>query len=173
MTPEQRFEENCPLVGFIFQKHFKRYTGTQYHEDLMQEGYLALWRACLTFNESLGYQFSTYAGTSIRFGMNSFLRKENKVSNRTVSIYDIIAEDGEGEELYLIDALSATPDISFTKEIVDLCIRELCELDQKIVQAILSEHTQKETADMCNTSQSTVSRCLRRFRKLIAKEMEN
>lgn len=173
MTPEQRFEENCPLIGFIFQKHFKQYMGTKYHEDLMQEGYLALWRACLTFNESLGYQFSTYAGTSIRFGMNSFLRKENKVSNKTVSIYDVIAENGEGEELYLIDALSTATESSFTKETVDLCIRELCELDQKIVQAILSEHTQKETADMCNTSQSTVSRCLRRFRKLVAKEIEN
>lgn len=173
MEPGKRFEENMPLVGFIFQKHFKRYVGTQYHEDLMQEGYLALWRACLAFNENLGYQFSTYAGTSIRFAMNSFLRKENKVSNRTVSIYDIIAEDGEGEEICIIDALSTAPDINFTKETVDLCIRELCDLDQKIVQAILSEHTQKETADMCNTSQSTVRRCLSRFRKLVAKEVEN
>lgn len=173
MAPEQRFEENCPLVGFIFQKHFKRYMGTQYQEDLMQEGYLALWRACLTFNESLGYRFSTYAGSSIRFGMSSFLRKENKVSNRTVSIYDVIAEDGEGEELYLIDALSTTKENTFTKEIVEMCIRKLSDPEQVIVRFLLGEHTQKETAVLCNISQSNVSRCLHKLRKLVAKEMEN
>ena len=173
MTPEQRFKENTSLVGFMLNKHFKQYIGTRYHEDLMQEGNLALWRACLTFNEALGYQFSTYAGASIRFGMNSFLRKENRVINNVVSLYDVIAENGEGEEVCIIDALSNAPEVNFTKEIVEMCVREMSDSEQVIVRLLLSKHTQKETAVLCNISQSTVSRCIRKFRNIVAKEIEN
>lgn len=172
MTPEQRFKENTALVGFISQKHFKCYMGTQRHEDIMQEGYLALWRSCCKFDENLGFQFSTYAGNSIRYAMQKFLRKENKAYEKTVSIDTVIAEDGEGSEVCIIDTLFVMPEDRGTESLVEFCISLLEEFDQQIVRVLLEQHTQQETATICNTSQASVSRCLAKFRKIVLEEMK-
>lgn len=172
MIPEKRFEENMPLVGFVLQKHFKQYLGSSCHEDLMQEGYLALWRSCQKFDEDLGYQFSSYATNSIRYAMLNYLRKENKVREKLVSIYEVVADNGEGEELRIVDTLFVMPEDGATENLLEYCIRQLEEFDQVIVKVLLKDHTQQETAEICRTSQATVSRCLAKLRKTVLGELK-
>lgn len=43
-------------------------------EDLLQEGYIGLWKACLTFDKDKGYQFSTYACKCIDSQIRTMLR---------------------------------------------------------------------------------------------------
>lgn len=172
MDPNKRFEENMSLVGFIFQKHFKNPEYAKHHDDLMQEGYIALWRSCCQFNESLGFQFSTYAGNAIRYAMQNYLKKENKVCDRLVSIDTVIAEDGEGSEICLIDTLFVMPEDRSIENLVEFCISLMEEFDQHVVRVLLENHTQIETASICNTSQASVSRCLAKLRKIILEELK-
>ena len=172
MDSNKRFEENMSLVGFVLQKHFKSQLGTPNHDDLMQEGFIALWRACQTFNEKLGYQFSTYAAKAIFYAMNNYLTKESKVQERLVSMDTVIAEDGEGSEVCLIDTLFVLPEDKSIESLIEFCIGLLTTVDQEIIRVLLDHHTQNETAKICNTSQSSVSRCLRRLRKMITEELK-
>ena len=172
MTPEQRFEENMPLVGFVMQKHFKSQLGTPNHDDLMQEGFIALWRACQTFDETLGCQLSTYAVKAILYAMAGYLKRESRVQERVISMDTVIAEDGEGSEVCLIDTLFVLPEDKSIENLIEFCIGLLKTVDQKIIRVLLDHHTQDETAKICNTSQTTVSRCLKRLRKILLEELK-
>ena len=138
----------------------------------MQEGYLALWRSCLRFREDLGYHFSTYAGAAIRYAMSDFLRKEHSESEKIVSVYEVIADNGEGEELHLIDTLSVPPEDGYVDNLLEYCMKQLKKSDQKIIKSLLNDHTQQETAVLCLTSQASVSRCLAKFRKIVTEELK-
>lgn len=172
MDPNKRFEENMPLVGFIFQKHFKSCEHTQYHDDMMQEGYIALWRCCCQFNESLGFQFSTYAGNSIRHAMQSYLMKEAKATGKILSIDTVIAEDGEGGEICIVDTLFVLPEDRSIENLVEFCLGLMGDLDRQVVRVLMEHHTQQETAEICNISQASVSRCLAKFRKIVLEELK-
>lgn len=74
MTPEELFQKNLNLVYHTYHRYFKRLGLGSHYDDLIQEGMLGLWRACLDFDESLGYAFSTYAVATIRGAMNRYRR---------------------------------------------------------------------------------------------------
>lgn len=67
------FDSNVNLVYAVFNKSFYMYR--DYEEDLIQEGLMGLWKACRTFDASLGFEFSTYAVKVIRNEMGMFIRK--------------------------------------------------------------------------------------------------
>lgn len=72
MTPQERFEANKPLVYSAIKKRFIQY---QFDEDIMQEGMLGLWKACLTFKQGYG-AFSTYAYPCILNAIGMQFRKK-------------------------------------------------------------------------------------------------
>lgn len=43
-------------------------------DDIMQQGYLGLWEACIKFDESKGFEFSTYACAMITGRIRTFIR---------------------------------------------------------------------------------------------------
>lgn len=172
MEPNKRFEENMSLVGFIFQKYFKSYENSSSHDDLMQEGYIALWKACCRFKEELGYQFSSYAGKAVQNAMKDYLRKENKFDDRVIPIDTVIAEDGEGSELCVIDTLFVLPEDNSAESFLEFCLTKLGKSEQRLIRVLLQYHTQQETAEICHTSQASVSRCLAKLRKIILEELK-
>lgn len=56
-----KFRENIKLANYVAAKFSVPYDAALDKEDLFQEAYLGLWKACLRFDESKGYEFSTYA----------------------------------------------------------------------------------------------------------------
>lgn len=85
------FEENRGLVYDVFNKS---YQSVRYLEDdLIQEGMIALWKACTDYDENKGIEFSTYATICISNAMGMFMRKENRISQRCVSLEDTIGPD--------------------------------------------------------------------------------
>lgn len=91
MSPEQLFTENQKLVPFVYRKYytyFRTMCPEYMAEDLLQEGYLELWRLCQNFNPDLGNQFSTYAVPCIKGAMTKFVRKNAFVIRLPRSIWE-------------------------------------------------------------------------------------
>lgn len=84
---EKLFKDNVKLVGFVITKYFRRIieNGIREREDLLQEGYIGLWRACKRFDPDRGVEFSTFAVSHIRGSIQRNLRDNNFVkTSRTI-----------------------------------------------------------------------------------------
>ena len=68
ITEEQRerFLNNQNLSAFVFHKEFSEFKN--YQEDIIQEGYKALWKCCIQYDANKNTKFSTYAFISIKTG---------------------------------------------------------------------------------------------------------
>lgn len=75
MTSKELFEQNQQLVPFVYWKYFSKFI--ELKDDLISEGYLALWKACLNFDESKGVAFSTYAVPMVWGQMKRYLREKS------------------------------------------------------------------------------------------------
>ena len=82
---KNEFEENMALVVNIYNKRFGHLAWLK--DDLLQCGYMGLFKACQTFNAAKGYQFSTYAARCIINAMLMFLRKENSHIKNDINFY--------------------------------------------------------------------------------------
>lgn len=71
------FRENIRLANHIAYKIPEPLDSSIDKEDLLQEGYIGLWKACLNFDESRGFEFSTYAYPMIKGEIYRFLRDTN------------------------------------------------------------------------------------------------
>lgn len=165
---EQQFEKNKNLVYYVYYHRFSSNSKNNlYKEDIIQEGMLALWKACLNFNEKRNANFSTYAVLVIYHSMLSFVtRKLNKHYN-TVSIESVVAEDKDGNELCLCDTL-ISPDAYSEKDMIAVINKILesfptCYKD--IVEKIIKGYTQNEIGNILNMSQAQVSRKLKKFKE--------
>lgn len=62
----QRFSSNLKLVYDILYKTSQPKDSSIDREDLLQEGYKGLWEACMQYDASKGFTFSTYAAAMIK-----------------------------------------------------------------------------------------------------------
>lgn len=166
---EKRFQSNKSFVPFVYHKWFNNYSSWQ--EDLFQEGYLALWKACCKFKEDNAMiKFSTYAINSVYFRLLNYCRKFIIKTSNVVSLDAFcVSETPEGDSLYLIDVISDEQDLD-TKYLIENCMNQLSDREQKIILDIMAGYGQEEIAKRRHISQSFVSRRLIKFRHLIEKE---
>ncbi len=167
MSLEERFYANQKLVYLIYHRSFQNYSN--YEEDLIQEGMLGLWKSCLSFREDNGTAFSTYACVAIQRQMWGFIKQTVIKHQSCVSLETVIAENSDGDEITLSDALGQSDNI-FTQCIVEDCIQQLLPRERRIIHLLIKGKTQNAIADICGISQSTVSRCLIKFKSIYTKE---
>ena len=167
MTDTERFQKNCSLVGYVYQKEFAMYES--YAADLIQEGNLALWKACKTYDESRGTTFSTFAYAVIRNAMRVY---KTRVIEKHSGILSLDSPAGsENSEVTLKDILYAAEDNS-AKYLIEVCLAKTPAKDQLILKRLMQGYTQEEIAHTYHMAQSTVSKCLNRFKKLLLEEQE-
>lgn len=65
------YDKNENLVPYVYKTYFKGYR--RFYDDLMQEGYLELWRVANNFDESRGSNFASYAIKCIKGKMSWFI----------------------------------------------------------------------------------------------------
>lgn len=105
---EQLFEEYKPIVYYCYRKLQKCKFILDYQEDLLQEGFLALWKGLITYKEEYGVTLSTYLFPCVRNALYNYLR-----DNEAYFKYDIneslstpINEDGDTLEDVIPDPKS-------------------------------------------------------------------
>lgn len=167
MTPLERFEKHERLVFHVYHTEFGSHE--QECEDIISEGRLALWKACCNFDENLGIQFSTYAVTAIRNSIHKYLNRIKRHS-AVYSLDEPIADDGDDCALCLIDTVIREEDYT-ARYALQHCMEQLCERDRRVIQLLMEGYTQQEISTKLGISQSTVCRCLCKFRTLIEKEI--
>lgn len=77
MTPNELFNANQKLVYYCYHKYIEKQCPPGIYDDIIQEGFLGLWQASVRFDETLGFQFSTFAVSNIINRMKRFLREQN------------------------------------------------------------------------------------------------
>ncbi|NCC71319.1 sigma-70 family RNA polymerase sigma factor [bacterium] len=140
------FDENKELVYFVYNKQFKKYDFLK--EDLLQEGFIALFKSCKKFDISKGIMFSTYAIKAIYNNMLCYLvRNELKFYNKCISLDelqdDLNFEIGGGFEI--------ETNLLYNK-------KNITDEQLKIIQLKLDGFNQKEISKMIGISKSYVSK---------------
>ncbi len=74
---EKLFNENQGLIKLYLSKN-QVLLDTYEREDIQQEANLALWKACMKFDPSKAYKFSTFAMSVIKNHFIDMIRKEGK-----------------------------------------------------------------------------------------------
>lgn len=145
----ESFEDNEKLVYSVYNKKFGKY----YHlkDDLLQIGRFALWKACLRFDATKGYKFSTYAVKAIINEMASLVYEELKHSLNTACDF---ADNLVGETDQLLEIMA----------IQDACSR--CKYKDRL-QKILQGYTIREIAEQENKTKQAISKTFVQDKKII------
>lgn len=156
-------------------------------QDAESFAYEALYRAVITFDESSGNTFSTYAVCCISNALRKHLRTFNrKRTLDVVSYHAPITTECDGEDIYLIDVLTNAVDDAETTFICnEECTkihkafeaeRELLSpLHRKIIDVFYDADgklSQKEVGAIVGTTQVTVSRAISQFRHRLKNRLE-
>ena len=138
------FDENKCLVYFVYKRHFKKYEFLK--EDLYQEGFIALFKACKKFDIEKGNTFSTYAIKAIYNSMlYCLVRKEQKHFNNCISLEQL-------QDDFNFDFEDKTePDYDI------ILIKSLNENQLNLIQLKLDGFNQKDIAEKMGISRSCVA----------------
>lgn len=169
MDPNERFNENSSLVPFMYHKKFYEHAG--HEEDLLQEGYAALWKCCLGFDEQKGCKFTTYACAAIYRGMLEYVKSCIKKHCMTVSLESVVSESEEGSELRFIDIISVD-DNNPTKYAIQESLNRMPKKDRAMICMIMEGKTQNQIAEILSVSQAMVSRRLKKFKQILMEELK-
>lgn len=102
MTPNELFNANQKLVYYCFHTYIRNQCPPSIYDDIIQEGFLGLWQASIRFDETRGFQFSTFAASNIVGRMKRFLREQNS----TIRILRRDWENGDTDK-YVTTSLDA------------------------------------------------------------------
>lgn len=168
--------ENVNLIYFVL-KQMNLYQQTDYYYDI---GLIGLVKAANNFNEDKKMAFSTFAAKCIRHEIwgdirhnNALQRKSNK---NTISLDTIIGHDEDNDSTLkdLIPSDFNLEDYVIEREkrrLVREAIRTLHPNERRLLRLIYGpeEFTQVQVAKMYNTTQSNISRKI----KKIIKKLQN
>lgn len=168
---EKLIEHNLRLVAHIVKKYDIKKTQT---DDLISIGTIGLIKAVDSFRPEMGKKLTTYASRCIENEIFMYLRK-NRNSFQEVSLNEPIANEKDGSEITLLDAIAAPTQRSVVEKIqLEKDLKQLKEylslLDERELMIITKrfglngsrEQTQKEIAQELHISRSYVSRIEKR-----------
>ena len=155
------FESNIGLVYTVIGS-MNLVSGPEF-DDLVQEGSIGLLKACDTYDQSRGSEFSTYACICIRNNILMYLRTRRKHSKlRTVSSDTPVINPRDPQESTRLSDLIEDPGSSVEcKVATSLLIEALkseCPKYKDILRLTYEGYSQREIGKRLGISQSYVSR---------------
>lgn len=149
-------ERNLRLVVYIAKKFENTGVGL---EDLISIGTIGLMKAINTFNIDKKIKLATYASRCIENEILMHLRRSNRIKSE-ISIDEPLNQDGDGNELLLLDILGTDPDVTsrrmedeVDRKLLKASMEKLNNREKNIMELRFgfvsgNEKTQKEVADM-------------------------
>jgi len=163
--PEKFLVKHMKLVHHVCHKYkgiLYKYPELSY-DDLAAEGYLALWKAYLTFDPTKRVSWGTYAYRVIS-NQILMLFRNNRPKATCVSLYHPI-EGLDGDECELIDILPDKKDLEEEyRVLIDEVMALLSDRERRIVKAVAAGYKQTEIARSENLSQAYISQTLAAIR---------
>lgn len=173
MTDAQRAlaERNLPLVTWVLQNRVAWWRRDEY-EDMFQIGAIGLCKAAMTYDESRGVRFGTYACECIAGEIWNYIRPRRKREKMfcAASLEDEVI--GEMEGITLADRIPGREDGQAMERMLVLkeTLRRVKDRDWDMLRMAMDGFRQEEIAHRLRTAQSTVCKSLRRSRGMIAAE---
>lgn len=134
-------------------------------EELISEGLIKLVQAVRTFNPSLNYKFSTYAGNIITKAMYEYVKKSFK------KIPEVSLEEQLSEDFSIADTLSSDLDVEndfLSNEVVRDILGKLSEEEQALFKLYFVDGlTMKKIGEIMNMTNTLVSTKLTRLTEKI------
>ena len=177
---EELIEKNLRLVVHISKKY--QNTGVD-PDDLVSIGTIGLIKAVNTFKGDKGIRLATYAARCIENEILMVLRSSKKTIN-DVSIEEPIGVDKEGNEISLIDIISADDDVEETVSLkvqvdnlyrlieTELTPREKTVIEMRYGLFNTKPLAQREVAKVLNISRSYVSRIEKKAISKLAEKLD-
>lgn len=149
-------ERNLRLVVYIAKKFENTGVGL---EDLISIGTIGLMKAINTFNTDKKIKLATYASRCIENEILMHLRRSNRIKSE-ISIDEPLNQDGDGNELLLLNILGTDPDVTsrrmedeVDRKLLKASMEKLNNREKNIMELRFgfvsgNEKTQKEVADM-------------------------
>ena len=134
---EMLIKHNMRLVAHIV----KKYSGAAESDDLLSVGSIGLIKAIDTYKPGHGTTLSTYTARCIENEILMLIRANKKHKN-TLSLYDPVGVDKDGNELNLIDLLFEKEDCVF--EAVEHSVQR-----EKLLKQIKTILTEREYTIIC------------------------
>lgn len=157
------FNDNAKLVTWTIDRYYPTY---RFDEDLRQEAYLGLWKACTSYKSDVS-KFSTYAVKCIFNEIGSRLQTANRRKKVVMlSMETPVYNDVDGSRLTIADTLidnGSYVDDQGTD--IGEFVSQLEGMDKQLVRLSLLGFTQQEMADRLGTSQAVCSRHLKSLLK--------
>lgn len=163
-SPEELFQKNIRLTTYFAKRWFKSFP-EQWHEDVISEARIGLWKACKTFNPDKGFQFSTYASKLINNEIGMFFRKNNKNFGHD-SLQRLLPDE---EDITLEDVIGYEPD--FDDDIAcQIIMKEVGKF--RVTSLVLQDLSQIEISKIINVSQAHVSKLFKAEKKKLIKKLQ-
>lgn len=163
--------ENKNLIYFVINKSFKQYLS---NDDIIQEGYIGLWKAIKTYDDSHS-SFSTYAIKCIYNNILMYIRDNLSKLHDNILSLDYLYSDGKEEtegDLYNYVKVEE----EYIKLKIDLLykpfIKTLSKKEQMILYYNFLGYTQTKIGEKLNCSQKTICMYLSDIRKKLKKYLK-
>ena len=160
MTPEELYLQNEDLVYWALHKYYPDFV---YNEDLVQEGRIGLWRACLAYNEEKEVVFSTLAVPYIRNALRHGYEKlygrslgKRELLRNTISLYMPVTYD---KDCLLQDILPGDMDVGFLD--ISEALSEMSDRDQQMLNLWAAGYSANEIAKKYEVSRGIVYRVIK------------
>lgn len=176
MEKEKMFEENMNLVPYVIKDILHVDMKEFDFEDLLQEGYIDLWKAVQTYNNENKSSFSTYACCCIRNKLINYLNTPRRNYYREQYLLDLSLDKEVNEKNHI-----EFHDITNVKEERDLnlyiTLKDILnsldknDIKTKILFDKMEGYTRKEIAKKYGLSFNTVNVYLSAIRKEIKSKL--
>lgn len=170
---------NLRLVAHIV----KKYNNAGEADDLISVGSIGLIKGIETFEPGKGCQLTTYAAKCIENEILMYIRA-NKKHRQTVSLFESVGSDKDGNDIALMDVIPQTGDCYegiensiVLEKIRSVMDKVLSDMEHRVISLRYGfengkAHTQSEVAAMLDISRSYVSRIEKRAIEKISKAIK-
>lgn len=176
--PNSLYLDNQKLVPYLLNKYFPLYSQD---EDMLQRGYIGLWKASESYDEQKGVKFTAYAGKVIMNEMRMELRHKLRALKHGFSFVSIDvaasssgeADNGGNDDFDLLGAIGeytrSAEDYVLGADTVAQMLGRLTRRQREVLWAYLTSDTQTEAAARARCSRNNLATMLCRIRERIQK----
>ena len=161
---EEMFINNMNLVYHVLNKN---YSYLAHDEDIIQEGMIGLWKACLHY-DPLKSEFSTFAYKCILNSIRYELRKQGKYYNiKFVSFDNPVSDDSSIDLEQLLPSKSDELADAEYRTALQCALESLNERDRQIIILLIQGWKQVAVAEKFGITQAQVSRIKKKLKSRI------